>query len=129
MPSVAPCRFFKNAYEFVGRKRRDDIPDHTRGIYVLLKRKEHGKYDVVYIGCSAGIRSGIWARMKSHDNSKLDWTHFSVFEVHDNISREEIRELEGLFLSIYRLDSRANRLNRQRSHGKLNEIVKPLPKR
>src|SRR5271154_5213434 len=111
---ISPCRFFKHVYEFQRRSQRDDIPDNTRGIYALLKKRRGGVYDVVYIGCSAGTVAGVWARMKSHDKKKVNWTHFSLFEVHDNISREEIRELEALFLQIYRKDKRANRLNLQR---------------
>jgi hypothetical protein len=126
---VAPCRFFKWVTEFIPRSRRDDIPDNTRGIYALLKKGRGGIYDVVYIGCSAGTIAGIWARMKSHDKRKVSWTHFSIFEVHDNISREEIRELEALFLHIYRKDRRANRLNRQLRHGRFSKITSDLPKR
>jgi hypothetical protein len=126
---ISPCRFFKRVFEFISRSRRDDIPDNTRGIYALLKKGRGGHFDVVYIGCSAGAVAGIWARMKSHDKSKVDWTHFSIFEVHDNISREEIRELEALFLHIYREDRRANRLNLQLRVGKFGKITSDLPKR
>jgi hypothetical protein len=47
------------------------------------------------------------------------WTHFSVFEVFDNVRGEEIEELEGLLRHIYRRDARANRLNVQRGFKKL----------
>jgi len=50
------------------------------------------------------------------------WTHFSVFEVHDNVRGEEIEELEGLLRHIYRRDSGANRLNEQRAFAKLNRV-------
>jgi len=50
------------------------------------------------------------------------WTHFSIYEVWDNIREEEIRELEGIFRHIYRLNSRANRLNKQRTFKKLKKI-------
>ena len=123
------CKFFKQVFEFVPRSRRDDIPDFTHGIYALLKKRSGGIFDVVYIGCSATEGSGIWARMRSHHKKKVDWTHFSVYATHENISREEIRELEGVFLSIYRKDRRANRLNRQRRHRGLVEITSDLPKR
>ena len=66
--------------------------------------------------------------MKAHDKKKADWTHFTIFEVHDNISREEIRELEALFLHIYRKDRRANGLNRQLRHGRFGKITSNLPK-
>jgi hypothetical protein len=121
---ISPCRFFKQIYESIDRERRDDIPDNTRGIYALLNEGE-----VVYIGCSAATRAGIWSRMKSHDKKKIEWTHFSVYEVHDNISREEILELEALFLHIYRHDQRANRLNLQRRHKRFGKITSDLPKR
>jgi hypothetical protein len=42
------------------------------------------------------------------------WSHFSLFEVWDNIDEAEIAELEGLFREIYRKDKRANRFNRQK---------------
>ncbi|GAF97179.1 unnamed protein product, partial [marine sediment metagenome] len=32
------------------------------------------------------------------------WTHFSIFEVWENITENEIKELEGLFRQIYRKD-------------------------
>jgi len=38
------------------------------------------------------------------------------------IREEEIRELEGIFRHIYRLDSRANRLDKQRTFKKLKKI-------
>ncbi len=102
--AIAPCRFFKRVAELIPRSKADDIADNTRGIYALLKKGRGDVYDVVYIGCSAATVAGIWARMHSHTKRKLDWTHFSVFEVHDNISRDEILELEALFLHIYRKD-------------------------
>jgi hypothetical protein len=119
---ISHCRFFKRIAEFVSRSQRDVIPDNTRGIYALLN-ESGSDFDVVYIGCSAGTKAGIWSRMKSHDKKKIRWTHFSIFEVHDNISREEIRELEALFLHIYRKDGRANGLNRQLRHGRFGKIT------
>jgi hypothetical protein len=124
---ISHCRFFKRIAEFVPRSERNNILDNTRGIYALLNRKG-GKFDVVYIGCSAGSVAGIWSRMKSHDTTKVHWTHFSIFEVHDNISREEILELEALFLHIYRKDSRANALNQQLRNGKFRKITANLSK-
>jgi hypothetical protein len=52
------------------------------------------------------------------------WTHFSVFEVWDNIRMEEIKELEGLFRHIYKEDTRANKLNRQRGYKRLGRVAK-----
>jgi hypothetical protein len=113
MPSSV-CRFIKQVAEFRPREDVDDVPTNTRGIYALLKKRGRKSCDVVYIGCSAAKLSGIHSRLRSHCRSKrLQWTHFSVFEVHDNITREEVRELEGMFLHIYRKDTVANKLNRQ----------------
>ncbi len=50
------------------------------------------------------------------------WSHFSVFEVWDNIREEEIRELEGILRHIYRKDARANRLAVQKSFKKLTRV-------
>jgi hypothetical protein len=106
-----------------------EVPRQRRGIYVLYQhRKQSGrdKYDVVYVGMTVtGRRGGIRGRLKSHFKSKSKrnlWTHFSVFEAWDNIRDEEIVELEGLFRHIYRDDSQANRLNRQRGFKKLRNI-------
>ncbi len=62
-------------------------------------------------------------RLMSHRCEKADhWTHFSIYEVWDNISAEEIEELEGLFRHIHRRDSTANALNKQRSFRPLERI-------
>lgn len=64
-------------------------------------------------------------RLRSHARSKKKrdlWTHFSFFEVFDNVRGEEIEELEGLLRHIYRRDSRANRLNTQKAYAKLGRV-------
>jgi len=99
------------------------VPRGTRGIYVLFRQRRHnGKFDVVYVGLSG---SGMRGRLKSHARSRSkakEWTHFSLFQVHDNVSDAEIAEVEGLFRQIYRNDSRANRLNLQKMHGPLKKV-------
>ena len=68
---------------------------------------------------------GIRSRLLSHARSKRKrelWTHFSIFQVWDNITEAEVAELEGLFRHIYRKDTRANRINRQRSFKKLKKV-------
>ena len=78
---------------------------------------------MVYVGMAwAGRRGGIRGRLARHAAAKEGWTHFSVFEVWDNIRNEEVAELEGLFRQIYRRDQRANRLNAQRSFKKMKRI-------
>jgi len=66
---------------------------------------------------------GVRGRLESHVKRKGDlWTHFSAFEVWDNIRDEEIVELEGLFRHLYRKDSRANALNVQRNFRKATSV-------
>jgi len=100
-----------------------------RGIYVLYAERRdrgHVNYDVQYVGmAAAGRRGGLRGRLMSHARStrkgKL-WTHFSVFEVWDNIRDEEVAKLEGLFRHIYRKDSAASRLNIQRGFKKARRV-------
>ena len=76
-----------------------------------------------------GKRSGIKGRLRQHDKRKHDlWTHFSVFEVWDNIREDEIEELEGLFRHLFRFDAKANRLNKQKGYKKLNRIKRETAK-
>ena len=101
------------------------IPPRTRGIYVLSKmNRRSGALNVVYVGMAgAGIGSGINGRLKNHRRSKPNqWTHFSAYEVWDNITESEVRELEGLFREIYRQDARANKLNKQKRFKKLRRL-------
>ena len=90
---------------------------------MLQSRPPMDKYDVVYIGMapSGGIRS----RLRKHKKSETKiWSHFSVFEVWDNISEAEVGELEGLFREIYRKDKTANRFNKQKKCKKLQAVRK-----
>ena len=102
-----------------------ELPIGLRGIYVLYKyTRRTDSYNVVYVGMSAAGNSGhIKRRLKAHLRNKHGlWTHFSAFEVWDNIRDEEIRELEGLFREIYKDDSTANKLNIQGGFKKLKFI-------
>jgi hypothetical protein len=102
------------------------VPAGIRGIYGLLRwRPRLRQFDVVYVGLA---RTSVRGRLRAHLRSKKKrdlWTHFSVFEVFDNVRGEEIEELEGLLRHIYRRDSRANRLNVQRAFGKLRRVRSP----
>ena len=113
--SFAECKFIKRSAEFQSSEESRHIPRDTRGIYVLLKKGQaRDEFNVVYIGMSD---SGMWSRLANHRKRKrLKWTHFTIFEVHDNITKSEISELEGLIRFIYRNDSRANKLNVQLRH-------------
>ena len=99
------------------------VPKGIRGIYVLYKF-ERGKFDVVYVGMTtAGDGGGVRGRLRSHKKRKSGlWSHYSVFEVWDNIRDDEVVELEGLFRHIYHLDSKANSLNIQRKFKKLVQV-------
>jgi hypothetical protein len=62
----------------------------------------------------------IKGRLIQHRKNKADsWTHFSYYEVWDNITEVEIRELEGLFRQLYRFSVTSNSLNRQQTHKPL----------
>ncbi len=64
------------------------------------------------------------SRMRAHNRSKKGnaWTHFTIFEVHDNITNYQIRELEGLLRHIYRKDLKANSLAKQLRYKKFKRI-------
>jgi hypothetical protein len=116
-------RLIKHYVEFLPQSDFLRIPRYTRGIYVLFKKSPKGKFDVVYVGMAGGEKAGIRGRIRNHFRCKGNlWTHFSAFEVWENIREEEVRELEGLFRHIYRKDIRANRLNRQRGFWKLRKV-------
>jgi GIY-YIG catalytic domain-containing protein len=105
------------------------IPPGTRGIYALLKyRKKIKNFDVVYVGMT---NRSIRRRLNSHKRSKTKgvdgvWTHFSIYEVWENIKKEEIEELEGLFRQIYRYDTNANKLNKQRGYKNLKRLKRNI---
>ncbi len=123
---ISELRLIKRSVEEQSKDEIRLIPWDTRGMYVLLKQKKHRRklrYDVVYVGMARG-GGGIRERLRAHARSRRkgrQWTHFSVFEVHDNIREEEIEELEGLFRHIYRKDTRANPLNTARGYDKLRK--------
>lgn len=129
---VSELRLIKNCVEFCEKKEIKNLPPHTRGIYVLFKyNPKQNKYDVVYVGMTAGTKTpGIRGRLRVHRRRKGKlWTHFSAFEVWDNIREEEVQELEGLFRHIYRKDTNANRLNQQRAFKKLSKVKRDTLKK
>ena len=131
---ISELKLIKRCVEFCEIDEIRDIPKNTRGIYVLFKQRKkiakrpkklRVKYDVVYIGMARGSKSGAHSRLLAHRKSKEgEWTHFSIFEVWDNITEAEVAELEGLFRHIYRKDTKANRLNEQRGFKKLKTVGK-----
>ena len=125
MPKQSLLRFIKRwkRYEPRGNLRR--IPLKTRGVYVLYKNEAGENYNVVYIGVAGLGRTGgggVRGRLKSHNARIKNWTHFSIFEVHDNITRDEIREFEALLLGIFRHDPRIQLANKQKGSKKLYQL-------
>lgn len=129
MPEQSLLRLIKIWERHQLREQWKDVPAKTRGLYVLYQNEKGSEaYEVVYIGI-AGIgkkgRSGIRGRLKSHNRNKKNWSHYSFFEVHDNVFTEEIRELELLLLGIFRDDSRIKLLNLQTGSKKLSQLLGP----
>lgn len=120
---IAELYLIKRCAERIEQDLSKYVPRNTRGIYVLYKyRPKLEKYDVVYIGLARGLKAGVASRLRTHKRKKAEWTHFSVYEVWDNITKEQVEELEGLFRHIYSTDTRANRLNVKRGYKKLKRI-------
>ncbi|MEW6508887.1 MAG: GIY-YIG nuclease family protein [Bacteroidota bacterium] len=129
MPS-SELFLIKRYDEYLPKNDKKYIPKNTRGIYALLKK--NGKsFNVVYIGMAGGDKTGIHSRLNSHARSKKkkdSWDHFSIFEVHDNLTREIIKELEGLFRHIYRKDEKSQQFNKQKRFKKFRNIQNSLSK-
>lgn len=118
MPLQSPLGTIKRWRRYVPREKRDTVPRETRGFYVLYerdKKSREARYEVRYIGIGGtGPKGGgINRRLRSHHRRKKRWSHFSFFEVHDNISAEQIREIEALLLQIFRHDPRIKLANVQ----------------
>ena len=79
--------------------------------------------NVVYVGIASGENAGVRSRIYRHARAK-EFTHFSIYEVWDNISETHIKELEGLFLNIYARDEHAFVLNKARSYKPLADTAR-----
>ena len=132
MPS-SNLKLIRRSEEFLDKSHINEIPGYTRGIYVLTKchkktdayHKKTDTYNVVYIGMAGASKAGIRGRLKKHAKSpgkSKHWSHFSIYEVWENITEEEVSELEGLFRHIYRKDLHANKLNKQQAYLKLKQV-------
>jgi hypothetical protein len=120
----SPLRLICRSVEYLPFDQVGRLPPGLRGIYVLYehtppaRHSRKGNYNVVYVGMAR--TGGIRGRLRSHRRTKRQlWTHCSVFEVWDNIRDDEIAELEGLFRHLYRHDSAAGVLNKQRGYKPL----------
>lgn len=125
MPKQSLLRLIKRWKRYEPREHWRLVPPNTRGVYVIYRKRSKQNYNVVYIGV-AGIgrtgSGGVRGRLKSHDARIKDWTHFSFFEVHDNITSDEIRELEVLLLGIFRHDQRIALINKKKGSKKLYKL-------
>lgn len=126
MPLQSPLRTVKRWQRYVPRLEWSEVPRNTRGFYVLYVKRQGGRYEVSYIGISGTGRHGgrIRSRLRSHTRHKDGWTHFSLFEVHNNITGEEIREVEALLLQIFRHDPRIRLSNVQTGSRKFSQTRK-----
>ena len=123
MPQQAPLRLIKRWRQYAGKETVSDVPPITRGVYVLYQR-EAGHYKVSYVGVGGlrvNAKSAVASRLRSHVKHKENWNHYSVFEVHDNVTSDEIRELEALLLGIFRHDPRIQLSNTQLGSKRLWE--------
>jgi hypothetical protein len=127
---ISQLKLIKRCVEYCPVEEIRQIPHNTRGLYALFKhhrKSGEDRYDVVYIGMARGLKSGVHSRLNAHlrsERKKDKWTHFSLFEVWDNITEAEVAELEGLFRHIYRKDTVANSLNVQKGFKKLTDAGK-----
>ena len=123
MPSSVHS-IFKNSFEFLTVEDIGKVPMKTRGIYVLYVISGKEK-NVVYVGMARGENAGMRGRLRRHEKDAKKaglWTHFSVFEVWDNISSQQVEDLEGMFRHIFRYHGGANLLATQLSHKPLDKI-------
>lgn len=134
MPRQSILRLVKRWRRYEERKDWKRVPRRTRGLYVLYSKGPSDKHEVVYIGVAGlGLEGSgsIRSRLGSHHSEKKTskkkkWTHYSMFEVHDNITREEIRELEALFLAIFRDDGRIRLTNKQTGSKLFSKLRREL---
>jgi hypothetical protein len=128
MADQALLKIIKRWKRYMPRGDWKPIPAKTRGFYVLYKYNyPKDSYEVVYIGVAGlgqKLKQGIAGRLRSHDRdmARSRWNHYSFMEVHDNVTREDLRELESLLLSIFRHDSRIKLANVQKSSRTLYKL-------
>jgi len=127
MPKQSFLRLIKRWKRYEPRKNRTRVLKDTRGVYVLYNNRSADNHEVVYIGV-AGLGKtgggGIRSRLRTHNRRIKRWSHYSFFEVHDNVTSEEIRELEALLLGIFRDDPRIDLANKQKGSKKLRLLRK-----
>lgn len=130
MPKQSLLRLIKRWKQYQLRKDRNTVPNGTRGVYVLYENGPRNNSEVRYIGV-AGLGKtaggGMKSRLRAHHRQKNKWSHFSFFEVHDNVTSDEIRELEALLLGIFQNDRRIELANKQAGSKKLRQVARSQP--
>jgi hypothetical protein len=123
-------RLIKRSEKLLPVDKINSIPDGLRGFYVLYNYSRNtDSYDVVYVGVSSSRSDDGHLRWKLKTHSKKKeglWSHFSIYEVWGNIHGNELRELKGLFREMYKKDSSANKLIKQKGSERLEKIPKIL---
>lgn len=127
MTEQSLLRLVKRWRSYEPRGDWESVPPKTRGFYVLYRKGRNAEkhYEVVYIGVAGlgkKIRRGIGGRLRTHDRGTKKWSHYSFYEVHDNVTREDIRELESLLLGIFKHDPRIRLENVQRGSRALYKL-------
>jgi hypothetical protein len=122
--AVSPCYLFKNSLEYIPMSDiTKTVPAGTRGVYVLYDGSDGSHMNVVYVGMSRGDKFTIGSRLLNHKRNKANlWTHFSLYEVWDNITSAQVEELEGFFRHVFAKDAVANLLAKQRRSGTMDKI-------
>ena len=112
--------FFKSFYEYVPAAHIQTLPKAIRGIYALYQQDETGKLNLAYVGMTG---RGAKGRLGTHAETKFgQWSHCSLLEVWDNVTREQIEELEALFRHTLRRDANANSLNIQKGSAVFHRL-------
>ena len=111
--------FIQGVVEKIPKDKCKDIPKYVHGIYCLLNKDD----EIVYVGMARGKTAGIRSRLASHVKSKIgEWTHLSVFQIHNFINNDVIVELEGIFRHMYRFDKRLH-LQKAKKYAPLTRIT------
>lgn len=95
----------KRQIEYLPAESVHRVPRNMHGLYVLyLHRPVTNRYNVRYIGMASGHK-GHDVRQALQQNHPTRWTHCSAYELWDGIGQDDNREVDALFLHIYRHDA------------------------
>ena len=115
--------WFKAFFEFIPKDEVSSLPNKTRGLYVLYREDEVGNLNLVYVGMTdSGAKGRIYKHSAGEKSDK--WTHCSVYQVWDNITHEQIEELEAFLRQMLRKDASANSLAKQKGSKRFFDLKK-----